>query len=111
MYFSFETELQGEYHQEEVQTLDYVETLEYVEIPEILEHSVSDLDESGNVNVTEPTPEPTDSIQAFESLSPRTNTPNQSLVEDAPESVLDTPRRQNPPRSNKGLLGDDGELG
>ncbi|KAF7146792.1 hypothetical protein RHSIM_Rhsim04G0133500 [Rhododendron simsii] len=39
-----------------------------------------------------------------ESLSPQPNTYNQSLVEDAPESVPNSLRRHNPPHSNRGIL-------
>ncbi|XP_028097980.1 uncharacterized protein LOC114297712 [Camellia sinensis] len=37
------------------------------------------------------------------SFSLQPNTPNQSLVEDAPKSILNSPRRHNPPRSNRGI--------
>ncbi|KAJ8617990.1 hypothetical protein MRB53_014176 [Persea americana] len=131
MYFPSASELQGEYHQEEVQTLDYAT------ISEPMDKNVSDLDISGvnldesddkhsqspinqnksgldtsGVNLDESGNENSHNIDIeaepasiapskSESVSPQTDTPNQSLVEDAPESVPDPPRRQNPPRSNR----------
>ena len=118
MYFSSESELQREHHKEEVQTiLGYQTTLDYAEISE------QSHDEDGNEQ-SHMTFHNIEDLPLSE-LSEDTNTPNQSLVEDGPESsqieplVEDGPessqieplseslpnpsRRQNPPRSNKGI--------
>ncbi|KAH7837738.1 hypothetical protein Vadar_017419 [Vaccinium darrowii] len=116
MYFPPEFDLQGLHHQAEVQTQAHtydsynyeILNYDYAGASEDVDTSVSSLDTDVDTGVSsldssrvEDSPViNTASMSEPPSLQPDTH--NQSLVEDVPESVPNSPRR-NPPRSNKGI--------